>query len=66
MNSLNRIVHRRPIAGLTAKQAASTLTFQRARSQGYGIADAVAQARSSDASRRSAAIIRHQIECEAE
>lgn len=51
---LNRIIHRRPIAGLTAKQAAATATFQRARSQGHGIADAVAQARAAAALRQAA------------
>lgn len=50
---LNRIEWRRPIAGLTAKQAAATETFRRARANGAGIVDSILQARWMNALRES-------------
>lgn len=53
MSTLGKIVWSRPRAGLTAKQATKTLSFQRARANGAGIVDAIVGARWSDALRRS-------------
>lgn len=50
---MERKLWRRPVAGLTAKQAARTEQFRRARQAGAGIVDAIVQARWSDALRRS-------------
>lgn len=53
MSTLGKIVWSRPRAGLTARQAAATPSFQRARANGAGIVDAILGARWSDALRRS-------------
>jgi len=48
---LNQIVWSRPAAGLTAKQAARTPEFLRARAAGVGIVDAIKRARWNNAGR---------------
>lgn len=48
---MNRVIWRRPIAGLTAKQAAATPAYAEARRKGAGIVAAIQSVRWSHASR---------------
>lgn len=53
MQTETQIVWRKPVAGLTAKQAAQTDTYKRGRLEGHGVVACIMQARWSDALRAS-------------